>query len=223
MEKVFNYQRAKELMKEKNINQNDIVFFLSSEGIDYSLNGIKNWFRTDQQTRKVPEMPTIRALAKLFKVSIDELIIGSESENIIPVKQIPIVGSASCGIPDANALQETDIYTYTLAKDWNGEMYAVIANGDSMSPMIEDGDQVICDPTLDIMDGDLVHYQVDGESAIKIYKKDTKNKQHVFIPVNQDFEAKRFDIKMEIRMIKVTDIQRSVRNNRKARLRALGF
>ncbi|MBE3022157.1 S24 family peptidase [Campylobacter sp. 7477a] len=221
MSKNFNFLLVKQTMKKLEITQQDLADFLTSRGIVTPIDTVKSWFRSDDSRRAVPEIPRIKLIGEFLKLDANQMILGFD--DVIPVKQIPIVGSASCGIPDANALQETDIYTYTLAKDWNGEMYAVIANGDSMSPMIEDGDQVICDPALDIMDGDLVHYQVNGESAIKIYKKDTKNKQHVFIPANQDFEAKRFDIKMEIRMIKVTDIQRSVRNNRKARLRALGF
>ncbi|QCD44690.1 S24 family peptidase [Campylobacter mucosalis] len=221
MSKNFNFLLVKQTMKKLGITQQDLADFLTSKGIVTPIDTVKSWFRSDDSRRAVPEIPRIKLIGEFLKLDANQMILGFD--DVIPVKQIPIVGSASCGIPDANALQETDIYTYTLAKDWNSEMYAVIANGDSMSPMIEDGDQVICDPALDIMDGDLVHYQVNGESAIKIYKKDTKNKQHVFIPVNQDFEAKRFDIKMEIRMIKVTDIQRSVRNNRKARLRALGF
>ncbi|MBR8466199.1 hypothetical protein KDE13_07585 [Campylobacter sp. faydin G-140] len=221
MSKNFNFLLVKQTMKKLEITQQDLADFLTSRGIVTPIDTVKSWFRSDDSRRAVPEIPRIKLIGEFLKLDANQMILGFD--DVIPVKQIPIVGSASCGIPDTSTLQETDIYTYTLAKDWNSEMYAVIANGDSMSPMIEDGDQVICDPTLDIMDGDLVHYQVDGESAIKIYKKDTKNKQHIFIPINQDFETKRFDIKMEIRMIKVTDIQRSVRNNRKARLRALGF
>lgn len=227
MRKLFNYERLKELMKEKNINQNDILFYLSEQGVDYTLNGVKNWFRKDEKTRKVPEMQTIALLAKLFKVSINELVIGADTDNIIPLKPIPVVGSASCGIPDLNALQEADKYTYYPVDDWNDEMYATIANGDSMSLTIEDGDEVVCDPKAGILSGDIVHYQINGESAIKTYIEIKKKNKILFVPLNKEFETKEFikddEIYANIRMVKVVDVKKSVRNDRKSRLRTLGY
>ncbi|TWO21854.1 S24 family peptidase [Campylobacter hyointestinalis] len=52
---------------------------------------------------------------------------------------------------------------------WHSDLYAVIANGDSMIPEIDDGDEVICDPKADILSGDIVHYQINDESAIKVF------------------------------------------------------
>ncbi|QCD52823.1 XRE family transcriptional regulator [Campylobacter sp. RM16192] len=223
MAKIFNYKRLKELMREKKIQQKHIMFYLAEKGVIYSDDGIKNWFRTDETQRRDPEMNTIKLLAEFFMVSIDELIIGSWAENIFPLRQIPIVGSASCGIPENNALQEANKYTYCNEQDWNEEVYAVIANGDSMAPTIEEGDEVMCDPRAEILDGDIVHYEINGECAIKTYKIDSKNKKILFIPINKSFKTKEFDENTNIRMVKVMDVRKSLKNNRKERLRALGF
>ena len=228
MAKMFNFQRAKELMREKKIDQKDIVFYLSEKGINYTIDGVKNWFRRDEGARTNPEIQALRALAELFKVSLDELIIGASNtvkQNIL--KRVPIVGSASCGIPDTNAYQEVDEYTYCPADEWNEEMYSVIANGSSMEPDIEEGDELLCDPQATVKDGDIVHYQLDGEGAIKVYVLLSAKNKFCFVPINDKFPTKEFEDTLEnrerLRMVKVIKFNRSLENGRMSRLKSLGY
>jgi len=55
-----------------------------------------------------------------------------------PVAKIKVVGTASCGAPDGNHFFDD-------------------GNGDSMSPEIEDGDEIVCDPDVEPQNGDIVH------------------------------------------------------------------
>lgn len=228
MAKMFNFQRVKELMREKNISQNDIVFYLAEKGINYTLDGVKNWFRKKENTRNNPEIQTLRALAELFETNLDELITGaSDTPKQTPLRRVPIVGSASCGVPELNAYQDVDTYTYCPADEWNEEMYSVIANGSSMEPDIEEGDELLCDPKATFMDGDIVHYSIDGEGAVKVYAVIPSKNKFCFIPINDKFPTKEFDdtpeIRDRLRIVKVIKFNRSLENGRMSRLKSLGY
>lgn len=201
---------------------------LTERGEDITIDGINYWFRGKNNK---PEIEKIKVMAEILKTpfsslaTIDNEITNELVREYSPVKQIPIVGTASCGIPTQNAYQEADAYTSVGAKCWNEELYAVIADGDNMSPLIEKGDEVICDPLATVESGDVVHYQLDGESTIKIYVE--KGAKIYLVPQNKDFETVEFKKDNErlecIHKVKVTDIKKSLRNGRKARLRELGF
>ncbi|MFY4785983.1 S24 family peptidase, partial [Aliarcobacter butzleri] len=65
-------------------------------------------------------------------------------------------------------------------------MYCVVADGDSMSPKINNGDIVYCDPQKQIDSGNIVHYWIDGESGIKRYKINEAGTIITLIPINTE-------------------------------------
>lgn len=117
-------------------------------------------YRTSERT---PDPEFIEYTCKLLNIEPNELFI----ENFKPVKPIPIVGSVSCGNPDLNHFQEYDRVCLYNGDRWSESLYCVVANGDSMAPEIEDGDELVCDPEASILDGDLVHYQIAGKVPLK--------------------------------------------------------
>lgn len=74
----------------------------------------------------------------------------------------------------------------------------MIACGDSMSPDIEDGDEVICDPERKPQHGDIVDYKIYNEKAIKIFVEDTDANIIQLIPYNQnpEFKIRTIDLTM---------------------------
>ena len=157
MAKMFDFKRAKEIMREKGINQNDIVFFLADQGINYTLDGVKNWFRKDEKTRNNPEIKTLRALAELFDTSLDELIIGGSDtlkdlslDNIVFLSKSEMrVGAGSEGVYDLEMLQK-DERKIAVDKAFlkgldtkNLRIFEVV--GDSMEPDFYEGDWAIAD------------------------------------------------------------------------------
>lgn len=157
MAKMFDFKRAKEIMREKRINQNDIVFFLADQGINYTLDGVKNWFRKDEKTRNNPEIKTLRALAELFDTSLDELIIGGSDtlkdlslDNIVFLSKSEMrVGAGSEGVYDLAMLQK-DERKIAVDKAFlkgldtkNLRIFEVV--GDSMEPDFYEGDWAIAD------------------------------------------------------------------------------
>ena len=154
---MFDFKRAKEIMREKGINQNDIVFFLADQGINYTLDGVKNWFRKDEKTRNNPEIKTLRALAELFDTSLDELIIGGSDtlkdlslDNIVFLSKSEMrVGAGSEGVYDLAMLQK-DERKIAVDKAFlkgldtkNLRIFEVV--GDSMEPDFYEGDWAIAD------------------------------------------------------------------------------
>lgn len=157
MAKMFDFKRAKEIMREKGINQSDIVFFLADQGINYTLDGVKNWFRKDEKTRNNPEIKTLRALAELFDTSLDELIIGGSDalkdlslDNIVFLSKSEMrVGAGSEGVFDLEMLSSEE-RKVAVDKSFiaglnpaNLKVFEVV--GDSMSPEYEENDWVIVD------------------------------------------------------------------------------
>lgn len=171
---------------------------------------------------RTPDPEFIEMVLKATGEDASALFGGQQSD----IKFVPIVGSASCGVPLPNSYQDIENKAFCRSEIWNKDLYAVIADGDSMMPEIDDGDEVICDPSAKILSGDMVHYQIGGESAIKVYFKDDSIGVIEFVPFNQNGEFKTLkfridDDNVDIRMSKVVAVNKSKMNNRTARLKAI--
>lgn len=228
MDGTFNYAYAKQVMKNKGITAQDIINHLASQGIDVSPHTVKSWFRKDDEKRNNPELPKLKAIADLLEVSVDDLIVGRSVSEATPVKFVPVVGEASCGLPISSSFQEIGRKTPYSGDFWHKDLYSVVACGDSMAPDIEDGDEVVCDPRADVLSGDMVHYKFLGEEAIKIFYDNKDLDAIELIPYNQSPEFKTMSIRRDdeninfIDMAKVVSINKLRINNRSARLRLVG-
>ena len=165
------------LREEQKINQLKISKFigLSAPHVSDALNRKGRKF----QAEHIPK------LAKLFKVS-ESYLLGSE--DIVYVKNIPLIGFASCGIPsnyDLNGYESVPV----SAKLYKEGMYAVQAEGESMSPKINDRNIVYCNAHQHINNGDIVHYSIDGESGIKKYKMNEKGDTISLVPLNMEYDV----------------------------------
>lgn len=146
-----------------------------------------------------------------------------------PIKFVPIVGTTSCGSLEYDTLQEEGLKTSIAEKDWNKNMYAVVACGDSMANEIYDGDIAIIDPSQTLNSGDMVYYKIDNESAIKVFVEDKDNNMYQFIPFNSNEHFKTRNIRLDDEYIlnrltihKVVQVVSSKKNNRIARLKKIG-
>lgn len=127
----------------------------------------------------------VALIANYFDVTADFLY-GFESN--IKQKFIPLIGKSSCGKPkdyDLNGYEPVPV-PLDMYKDG---MYAVETDGDSMSPKINDGDIVYCQPNRIIDNGNIVHYWLNGESGIKKYKMNENGTIISLIPINSDYDV----------------------------------
>lgn len=232
MEYSFNKELFQKARKKKKLSYAQIAQILTDRGQPITVDGVTYWFRSENNK---PEIEKIEILAEILEEPFNKLaIIKDEIKNKIigeysSVKLVPVVGTASCGIPDINSLQEYEEKVPCADDFWNKNVYAVIANGDSMLPEFKEGDIIYCDPTADVLDGDFVHYQYHNETAIKFYREDKKMGMIYFVPLNpsEEFKTLRFRVDDEecqyLTIVKVVGHHRSLLNNRQERIRMYGI
>lgn len=133
---------------------------------------------------RFPKENHIREIARALNVKYDDLFVNG---NEIQTKVIPLIGKSSCGIPKEYDLNGYDPIPVPIDIYREG-MYCVEADGDSMSPKINNGDIVYCDPQKQIDSGNIVHYWIDGESGIKRYKINEAGTIISLIPINTEYD-----------------------------------
>lgn len=191
--------RIKELRKLKNMTQKQLA-----EHLHKSESAIRMW----ELGKSEPDIDTLRRIAKIFDVSLDNLIAenGSITSNRfltpeyqalvkevakgvkshVPTK-IPVLGDVAAGLPIEVV---TDILDYEeispeLTKD-GSEYFALRIKGDSMEPKISDGDVVIVRKQEDVDSGQIAIVCVNGENAT--CKKVMKQSEGILLqPLNPSF------------------------------------
>jgi len=149
-----------------------------SEKLGVSRGAVTNWSNDERS----PSPDMIDRLSSILGVSVAELF--GEVEDMFFV---PLVGRASCGSP-----QEYDLNGYEPVpvdgRIYAPGMYAVEAEGDSMSPKINNGNIVYCNPNVQIENGNIVHYSYNDESGIKKYKMNEEGTIISLIPINPEYD-----------------------------------
>jgi repressor LexA len=205
-------EKLKNARKNKNLSQE-----MLGKLIGVSRVAITNY----EKGHNHPTYENIKKLSNLLGINL-----AAEEKQ---VKSIPIIGTASCGNCETNYLQDTSLRALYNGEFWKESLYCVIANGDSMSPEIDDGDEVIIDPSVKCVTGDMVHYKIDDESAIKVLVIDDEAHIMQFIPYNSNdcFKTKTIrlddeDTLQRLSMYKVVSVNKLKFNNRAARLKMIG-
>lgn len=149
-------------------------------------------------------------------------------DSLKPVMTVPVIGETSCGEAIGSSFQDAGRTCYYRGDFFHPDLYCVIASGDSMAPEIEDGDEIVCDPRVVPAHGDLVHYTIHGESAVKVYVVDTDAHLAQFVPYNPSDTFKTRTIRLddeeaaELKIIKVVAVNKLKFNNKSARLKLIG-
>ncbi len=222
----FSGDNFSKLLKEKNITTAEIIDLLKNRyDIDVTIDTIKS-YRRKGNTVRTPSLDKLKAFAEILDTTIDVLA-GGENEK--PVNFVPVIGTASCGASENNSLQDFSKKAYYNGEFFKQSLYCVIANGDSMAPEIDDGDEVIIDPDIKAITGDMVHYKIDEESAIKVLVIDEDAHIIQFIPYNSNNYFKTRTVRIDdeetmdrLSMHKVVSVNKLKFNNRLARLKMIG-
>lgn len=173
-----------------------------------------------------PNIDILKQMAEILDTTIDALSGVEIAEK--PVKTIPVVGITSCGNAIEDCFQEKGRSCYYNGEFWTPKLYAIVACGESMSPEIDDGDEIICDPDAKIESGDIVHYRLHNETAVKVYNYDKDNHIIELIPYNPnpDFKTKVIRLESdeadEIIYHKVVAVNKLLFNSKSARLKKVG-
>lgn len=168
--------RLKFLREEKGLFQSDIAKFL---GVSISAVG----FYENEKRDMSPD--TIVKLANYFGVSTDYLLGKSDSRNgDVPISKIPILGTVKAGY---DWLAEENIVDYITLKENIpnvDEYYALRITGDSMLPLLAEGDLVIVHDQDDVESGQTAVVLINGEEATvkKVVKTNDGVELHAMNP-----------------------------------------
>ena len=108
-------------------------------------------------------------IAAACRVSVDYVLgLGPdypEAENISIVKKaVPIIGEIACGSPIS---AEQGFLGYTDMPEGVHADFALVCKGDSMEPIIKNGDIVLVRKQPDVEDGQVGVVNIDGEATLK--------------------------------------------------------
>lgn len=214
-------ERLNFIMKENKIT-NKAMSELLSENYNYSISkeSIAK-YRNDERT---PEPLLIKFLSDILSVSTDYLL-GIDEK---PATTVPIIGVASCGGKDLTRPLSNKKSAYYNADKFNSSMFCVIARGNGMSPEVDDGDEVICDPLETPVHGDLVYYKYNGENAIKVLTIDEEANIVQLVPYTSTDNFKTTTVRMDdetysdLIMTKVVSVNKLKFTQNDSRLKMIG-
>lgn len=168
--------RIKLLREEKKIRQDELAKVLS-----ISPSAVGMYERDERE----PNDEITLKLAEYFGVSTDYLLGKSDNRNSdIPVSKIPILGTVKAGY---DWLAEENIVDYITLKENIpnvGEYYALRITGDSMLPLLAEGDLVIVHDQDDVESGQTAVVLINGEEATvkKVVKTNDGIELHAMNP-----------------------------------------
>ena len=121
-------------------------------------------------------------IAKEYKVSTDWLL-GVETEEAVPsFISVPIIGSIRAGYPVESYDVENGYVKIPAEMKPAGKLFALEVIGDSMMPLVMDGDKIVCSKNINKANGRICVVTVEGESTLKKIKAD--NAGITLIPLN---------------------------------------
>ena len=161
--------RLKRLRKEHGYTQESLAAVI---GVERSSVG-----KYEGKSGVIPSNDVLARIADLFGVSIDYLLerenrnqISPANQtfppNILPVhrRKIPILGNVAAGEP---IFADEEHEEYVIDDDANDCDFALRIAGDSMEPLLHDGDIVYVRQQDDVNDGEIGILLLDDEAVIK--------------------------------------------------------
>ena len=197
-------ERLKLLRQKKNVLQKDVA-----EAINVSRTTYVKYENGDSE----PSHKILIKLAEYYNVSIDYLLNKTNSRNYNKGIKIPVLGSVAAGIPISAIQDIIDEEEISEELASTGEFFGLIIKGDSMSPIITNGDTVIVKSQDYAENGEIAIILVNGDEAT--CKKIKKTPEGVMlIPLNPDYEPTFYSNK-QIEQLPVRIIGKVVEQRRK--------
>lgn len=149
--------RIKKLREEFGYTQQDLA---------NKLNGSKSVIGLYENEMRKPSLEILVKLSEIFNCSIDYILCKTDIKNaVINVARIPILGTVKAGY---DWLAEENVVDYITLKENLpniNEYYALKITGDSMLPLLSEGDIVIVHDQDDVESGQTAVVLINGEEA----------------------------------------------------------
>lgn len=132
--------------------------------LDIKQASVSNW----ESGKTVPDTKYLPLLMEIFGVSMDDLFSNEPRRELdtirITRRAVPVLGSIHGGKP---ITPDTEPDGYADLPDGIKADFALRCVGDSMSPLILDGDLVLIRQQPDVEEGQIAAVSIDGETTLK--------------------------------------------------------
>lgn len=149
--------RIKQLREENSMTQQELAD---------KLQGAKSTVAMYENETRKPSLEVLVKLSEIFSCSIDYLLCKTNIRNSShKTSKIPVLGTVKAGY---NWLAEENIVDYLTLKENlpnSEEYYALRVTGDSMLPLLTEGDLVIVHDQDDVESGQTAVVLINGEEA----------------------------------------------------------
>ena len=163
-----------------------------------------------EQGIREPDFETEERIADFFGIDLDSLRGRQKGKDSV---KLNVLGYVAAGIPLEMITEIVDEEEISAQMAKCGEYFALRIKGNSMQPVIMDGDNVIVKVQPDVDSGDIAIVAVDGENATcKIIKKSERG--ITLIPKNPEYDPL-FFTNEEVEQIPVTILGKVVELRRK--------
>ncbi|MBQ8206396.1 MAG: helix-turn-helix domain-containing protein [Bacilli bacterium] len=173
-----------DLRRKHNLTQEDVAKIL----------GIYRSYYTTFETKDIISisMEVINKLAKFYNVSIDYILSNGKTNNQeSSVCKIAVLGSIPAGITIDSIEDIVDYEEIPSTMACTGEYFGLKVKGNSMNPIIADGDVVIIKKQEDAESGSICAVLVNGyEATLKQIRKSPDGL--TLIPFNKEFKEMSF-------------------------------
>lgn len=175
-------------LREKNgLEQIDLAHQLGRK----SASSISEW----ESGKYTPKLKILSEIAQIFKVDIDDMMnvdLSVAPTNIIKIKEttsVPLIGTIACGDP---IFAEENIGDYIAFPSEllpsSGRMFFLKAQGNSMSPTIQDQSLVLIRKQSDVENGEIAAVLLNGNTEVTLKRIRKLNNSVLLEAINSDYE-----------------------------------
>lgn len=141
-------------------------FNMTQQELANKINGAKSTIAMYEKGDRKPSLEVLIKLSEIFNCSIDYILCKTNIRNaVINVARIPILGTVKAGY---DWLAEENVVDYITLKEELpnvNEYFGLRITGDSMLPLLSDGDLVIVHDQDDVESGQTAVVLINGEEA----------------------------------------------------------
>lgn len=151
--------KISQYIKDNNLSQKEFLEIIRKKGLTISPSALHFWI----QGQKEPRGEAKNILFDILGMSVSQDIIESK------LQRIPLLADVHCGNPTftEQKLDVNVVTNYNLKAD-----FCVKAKGDSMSPLIENGDIVFIKKQIEANNNDVIVVSIDDEYCIRRFYKE---------------------------------------------------
>lgn len=191
--------------RKKKVTYHDLVEILYKNGIESTEPTIKKWLMAKEDNKTKPKPKYIKILCKELDIPFNEVITQDvfSNENAIEIRYFPdIYASAGFGtsseVEDFKIVSVDEGFMKEILDIPVKRTYDIIKiNGDSMEPLLSNGDFVVVDRSKNtlqtISNADIVIFRKDDDLFCKKIKKQPFEDYIFLVSENKNYEDKRVE------------------------------